>query len=355
YTGIGRNLHHLVQDVPILDPENEYIIFVRPQDKAKLDLPANCQMVETISSIYNFKEQTRHCLIMQSQKLDLLHVPHFNVPVFYRGRLVVTIHDLIQTKFVSQENWQSALKKYGYYLVMFLALTKAKCIMAVSQYTKQDLINNFPVKADKIQVVHNGFDRKWQDTTFSKDQVSKVRRKFGIEQDYLLYVGLSSLHKNLLRLLEAFALVCKDSPRLKLVLAGKKDARYLPGLEAKIAELDLHEQVVMTDFVSDDELVILYKTARAFVFPSLYEGFGLPPLEALAFGCPVVSSGATSLPEVLGDQARYFDPQDVNDMASAIKAELANPRPDKVYEIPFGWEQMAKDTLSIYRQVLKQG
>ncbi|HNT30071.1 MAG TPA: glycosyltransferase family 1 protein [bacterium] len=358
YTGIGRHVLNLVTRIPRLDPDNDYRLFVRPEDEKRIaeligDENPRVTCVPTVSSIYNLREQTTHLRILQQARLDLLHVPHFNIPILYRGKLIVTIHDLIQAHFPSQETANAGLKRLAYKLVISLALRKAQRISVVSKYTRDDIIRTFHTPAEKIEVIYNGIDECWEKTTYDAGLAEHVLARYGVKKPFLLYVGLSSLHKNLLRLIEAMQFVRKHSAHdIQLAIAGKKDPRYLPQLEAKIKELHLEQAVVFTDFLGDADLKIMYNSAEAFVFPSLYEGFGLPPLEALQSGLPVVSSNATSLPEVLGDAATYFDPTSVLDMAKAITSVLKDKKNIPVYTKRFSWDVFARQTLELYKSVL---
>ncbi len=355
YTGIGRNVYNLCTRLPALDPANQYTLFIRPEDRAAMPaLATNCTLVDTISTIYKLNEQTEHCRILQNANLDLLHVPHFNIPVRYQGRLVVTIHDLIQAHFPSQQGLKAQVKRLGYRTVISQALRKADQVIAVSKYTRDDIIRTFHTPAEKIQVIYNGVETVPSSPAVSDEAVTAVLSSYGIMKPFLLYVGLSSPHKNLLRLIEAFAMFQNKHKEYQLVLAGKKDDRYLPAIEQKISSHDLQNSVILTGFISDAVLQTLYQSARAFVFPSLYEGFGLPPLEALTQGLPVASSDASSLPEVLGDHAVYFKPADTADMARAMSKVIGQPRKQLPPQPQFSWDSVSKQTLKEYHSVLNR-
>lgn len=390
FTGIGRHISNLVSLVPALDTANEYVIFLRAEDIAGFDdSAANVTKVATISTYYDLVEQTTHLGVLNAAKLDLLHVPHFNIPIRYRSRLIVTIHDLIQAKLPSEKTAKAEIKRLGYRFVIGQALRKAERIIAVSNFTKQDIVQTFGTNPSRIQVIHNGVDTRFVKKNFPRTLIASTLDKYGVKQPYLLYVGLSSPHKNLARLIEALAK--QDEVRARravpqlddttvipassagkpdadsgsraehphLVLAGKLDPRYTPELERLTHELGLTDRVHFTGFVPDEELEVLYNAAAAFVFPSLYEGFGIPPLEALACGTKIISSNAASLPEVLGDQATYFDPQDVNDMAAKIALVLdsevqlgTNRLTDSLSPLPFNWNKMAEETVRAYQEAL---
>jgi len=353
YTGIGRNVYNLCTRLPALDPANQYLLFIRPEDRTAMPaLASNCTIVDTISTIYKLAEQTEHLRILQGAGLDLLHVPHFNIPVRYQGRLVVTIHDLIQAHFPSQQGLKAQVKRLGYRTVISQALRKADRVIAVSRYTRDDIIRTFHTAEDKIQVIYNGVDEAPPIPTVSEDAAAAVLSQYGIAKPFLLYVGLSSPHKNLDRLIEAFSHFRRDHTEFQLVIAGKKDLRYLPSLEEKITRYGLLNKVVLTGYISDAVLQTLYQSARAFVFPSLYEGFGLPPLEALTHGLPVASSNASSLPEVLGDAVIYFNAADTADMVHAMSDVIQQPRKKLPPQPQFSWDAISKQTIEVYRSVL---
>ncbi len=353
YTGIGRLIYHLVTKVPALDHGNDYVIFLRPEDMPDFNFTqTNVRKVQTISTYYDVAEQTTHWRIIQNQKLDLLHVPHFNVPLLYRGKLVVTIHDLIQAKLPSRNTVPARIKRQVYKQIIRSALGKANQVLCVSNFTRQDIIDTFGTAPGKIQVIQNGVETKWVTAQNSPQNPAQTLTRYHLKAPFLLYVGLSSLHKNLARLIAAVAKVNQTNP-IQLAIVGKKDPRYTPALASKIAQLGMQSQIILTDFVPDQDLKLLYQLAKAFIFPSLYEGFGLPPLEALSLGLPVLSSNTTALPEVLGGNAIYFDPHDANDMAAKINGFLDGSIPSPVIKPhTFSWDKMAQKTLEVYKQIL---
>jgi len=357
YTGIGRHVYNLVTRISDIDRKNQYSIFVRPKDVNKVkelfENRENVSIVKTIDTIYGHAEQTTHLNIINKAKLDLLHVPHFNVPILYRGKLIVTIHDLIQAHFPSTSSPKAKIKKTGYKFIISSALKKAQKVIAVSNYTKQDIIGTFDTPKEKIQVIYNGVDERWKKVFFTPDKIEAILDHYQLQQPFLLYVGLSSPHKNLIRLIKAMHLACEQlgDQNLQLALVGQKDPRYLPDIKQTVSELGLEDKVIITGFVPDDDLLVLYNTAKAFIFPSLYEGFGLPPLEALHAGLPVLSSNSTCLPEILDYNATYFNPEDSNDMAQKVVDFIssAQPTPPPADPPHFSWDHMVRQTLELYR------
>lgn len=258
---------------------------------------------------------------------------------------VVVVHDLIPLYF------RESFPQYYYYFhyVVPTILKRARAVIAVSQNTKRDVVTMCGIDPVRVTVVPNGYDRSRYGTGID---AKWVKQKYGLD-GYLLYVGNLLPHKNLGRLLNAFARITPTFPH-RLVIAGKKDIRYYPALAAEARRLGLEERVVFLDYVSADELPALYAGAEAFVYPSLYEGFGLPILEAMACGTPVVASRAGSLPEVAGEAALLVDPHGNEELAGAMEAVLSDSwvredlrRKGLEQAERFSWERTAKATLEI--------
>jgi len=309
--GIGRYVENLIKNLENIDNINQYFIFLSKE-----------RFNDYSPGQSNFKK----LLFNQIKKIkpDLMHFTYFKVPIFYRGRFIVTIHDLI----VSHVNF---LKKIAYKIILCLALKGAGKIIAVSEYTKKDIFKHYRVNPEKIKVIYEGVSPARSAKPARLPSLARrPGRSFGGRgKPYILYVGNDYPHKNLKRLKLAFQKLIED------------------GLD--------YQLILVTEFVSDKELDNLYKNARLFIFPSLCEGFGLPPLEAMAREVPVVSSNATCLPEVLGDAALYFNPLDINDMADKIKKaltdeDLRKKLIQKGFEQTkkYNWQTMARETLKIY-------
>jgi len=347
--GLGRYLQKLIENLEKVDSKNQYVIFLRRDNwhEYRPDNP-NFRKVLADCRWYTFKEQILMPLKIRRAKVDLMHFPHFNVPLFYRGPFVVTIHDLVLKKFPTRR--ASALgpirywlKNLAYRLVIRLAVKKSKKIIAVSHYTKKDILRYFRISPEKIEVVYEG----------APDTFWTNRKQLNKNKPYLLYVGNAYPHKNLERLILAFQkLTQEEKSDLRLILVGQLDYFY-QRLQNQFGELP---GLIFTDFVSDEELSLIYRRAALYIFPSLGEGFGLPPLEAMAYGLPVVSSKAACLPEILGRAAVYFNPEDIEEMSEKIKLVLKNKSLqqklisqgfEKIKE--YSWPKMAQETLAIYQ------
>ena len=345
--GLGRYTQELIKNLEKIDRQNDYVIFLR-QDEFDEYEPQNPLFKKVLAPYrwYSLAEQIFMPLAIAREKVDLMHFPHFNVPIFYRGRFVVTIHDLILQYFSNRRNSLWLKLKYwaknaAYHLIIRSALWRAQKIITVSNYVKEDIIKCFGVEAGKIAVTYEGAPAQTITSSSKTDP-------------YLLYVGNAYPHKNLERLIRAFEIMDKEGNGFKLVLVGW-DEYFYPRLKKSVLET---KRIVFAGFVSDEELAKFYNNASLYVFPSLCEGFGLPPLEAMARGIPVVSSSATCLPEILSQAALYFDPGDENDMAQKITTVLTdeNLQQDLVRRgfeqiKKYSWEKMAWETLEIYKRI----
>jgi glycosyltransferase involved in cell wall biosynthesis len=337
--GPGRYTENLIRNLEKLDIKNQYFIFLR-KDNFDEYQPQNPNFKKVLANYkwYGWKEQLFFPFKLKKYKLDLMHFTHFNAPIFYRGKFIITIHDLILRHFpTSRKNLRNFLfypfKQLMYRLAFGQVVKRAKKIIAVSRYTKKDILKYYNINPEKIEVIYEGvFQHK------------DVRNP----QKYILYVGNVYPHKNLENLILAFRKIKQDNFNLQLVLVGGNDYFY-----KKLKKNN--DDVIFTGFIKDEDLNILYNNAALYVFPSLYEGFGLPPLEAMARGLAVVSSNATCLPEILGDAALYFNPLDIDDIAEKIKKVLAdnNLREQLIQKgfaqvKKYSWKKMAEETLKLY-------
>jgi len=319
-TGIGRYAKELVEGLEKTDSVNNYVIFLAAKN-FDLYRPANPNFQKKLADIkwYSWEEQMKMGRVIDAERADLVHFPHFNVPFFCRTPYVLTIHDLILRHFpmsaASTKNPAIFYLKYFFYnLILWRAIRRAKKIIVPSYFVKNDIIKNFKINPDKIRVVSEGLSNLPR-----IDLGEEYLKTKNIISPYLLYVGNCYPHKNLEKLIEAFEILKKENPELKLVLVGKQNY-FSQRLQSSIK--NHQSSIIFYGYASDEELATLYKHASLYVFPSLMEGFGLPPLEALSFGLPVVCSDIPVFHEVLNGAAAYFNPKDAEDMANAISAAL---------------------------------
>lgn len=367
--GLGRYIQEVVDNVIKMDSYNDYVVFLRKDnfDELVIDEFKNVKKVLVDVQWYSLKEQLLMPFYIWKEKLDLIHFPHFNVPFFVPCKFIVTIHDLILTKFktvraTTLHPFIYELKNLAYRTIIKRALNKSKKILTVSEFTKNDIIEQFKIKPDKIEVIYEGVANlaKGRDSLFvAKLDNNEVLRDYDINYPFLLYVGNAYPHKNLDFLITSFKKVYEKNNNLRLVLVGKEDYFY-KNIKQLVEEEFSNIQdkpVIFSGYVPDDKLEIFYKKALVYVFPSLYEGFGLPPLEAMAKGCPVLSSNVSSMPEILADAALYFNPRDEQDFLNKLDLILKDrdlrEKLVKVGEIrcqKFNWWDCAFKTWQIYLQ-----
>jgi len=349
-TSSGRYVERLLHYLQDVDKTNTYLVLLKPKDmdgwkpKSKRFTKIACPYKE-----FTFAEQIGLLKQIKSLQPDLVHFPFVQQPILYRGLVVTTMQDLTTLRFRNpSKNWLIfTFKQWVYKWVNKIAAHKSAALITPTQFVKDDVARFARINSRKITVTYEAADH-------IPDEPQPVEGLQGTQ--FIMYVGRPLPHKNLDRLIEAFALIKQTRPELKLVLAGKRDTLYKRH-EKRARELGT--DVVFTGFVSEGELKWLYQNTQAYVFPSLSEGFGLPALEAMVHGAPVVSSDATCLPEVYGDAAVYFDPENVQDMAEKITKVISNEnlRQELIKKGhkqagKYSWRRMAEQTLEVYNQVL---
>jgi glycosyltransferase involved in cell wall biosynthesis len=346
----GRYVERLVTYLQEVDTENEYSILVRAKDE-QFWKPRNSNFTVRVADFdnYSFAEQIGFKKYLKKLNADLVHFCMPQQPIGYKGKKVTTFHDFTLLKtYNSDKNWLvfHIKQKVGKY-VFKKVIEDNDALIAISNFTQQELTDFAPQSVEKTTVIYESSD-------ISQIAPKKYNLPF---KHYILYVGQQSDYKNIKRLGDAHQILLAKYPDLGLVLVGKKNASALTN--EKYFNERMYHNIHFTDFVSDPELGWLYTHASAYVFPSLMEGFGLPGLEAMSYGTPVVSSNATCLPEVYGQAAHYFNPTDTSDMAEAIDQVLSD---DKIrtrlskagYKQikKYSWKKMAKETHAIYMKVL---
>jgi glycosyltransferase involved in cell wall biosynthesis len=371
--GLGRYSQEIVDNVLKIDLENEYVIFLSRENFDEFVPSSRVKKVAVNARWYSLAEQLELPFLIWREKINLMHFPHFNVPVLTPVKFVVTIHDLILTKFptvraTTLSPWLYKIKNLFYKIVIYSAIHRSKKIITVSEFTKKDIIDKFKIDPKKIIVTYEGAANlaHGNDSLFVKKlDDSQTLLSYNIVDKFILYVGNAYPHKNLESLLEVFVEFHKKHPDLRLVLVGKEDYFY-KRLKETAAAMNLWNEnisdspVVFTDYVPDVELDVLYRQALFYIFPSLYEGFGLPALEAMAKGCPVTSSNKASLPEILGEAALFFDPTDKADMFTKMDklcgdADLREVLIKKGHQQVkrYNWWECARLTLEVYKETLQ--
>ncbi|OGE34501.1 hypothetical protein A3C32_04120 [Candidatus Daviesbacteria bacterium RIFCSPHIGHO2_02_FULL_41_14] len=352
-SGIGRYLRNLISHLGKLDKHNSYFVLLQEKN-IHIKLPKNFSKIKANFGWYGLKEQWELPGILSKLNLDVVHYPHFNVPLLYSGKFVVTIHDLIHQHFTDQETSTKRelvqkIKKYGYKKVFNFAVNKSQKIITPTISIKNQLIKEWSINSEKIKATHEAVE----------DELIKLVAKNNsavlVTGSYLFYVGNAHPHKNLEKLITVFRQLRLTHPELQLVLSGKEN--YFWRRVQKLVQDDAIQGVVFTGFITDEQMATLYKNALAFVFPSLEEGFGIPLLEAMAFGCPVVASNIPVIKEVGEDAVFYFDPKDEIEMRGKLLQVIENSRLRKVltdrglkHYKKFSWENLAQQTLEVYKQ-----
>jgi glycosyltransferase involved in cell wall biosynthesis len=356
--GIGTYVRNLVGELAKLDGPHDYSLICRQDDANYVrSLGPRFQPIVERAGNYSLLEQLSVPFALKSANIDLFHAPHYVMSPLTRCPTVVTIHDCIHLRF---PQYLPNRRAHLYARVMMtMAAKRAKKILTVSHASKEDIQRYLKVPASKIEVVYNALDERFAAAP-PEDKVARVRERYQLRSPFMLYAGNIKPHKNVDRLIEAFAILRRQrSDDLKLLIIGDELSKY-PNLRRLVHRHQLHQHVRFLGFVSDALLGVLYRIATAFVFPSLYEGFGLPPLEAMASGTPVITSNVSSLPEVVGDAALLIDPMDSGALADAMRRVLEDPalRADLIRRgcdrvKSFSWARSVARTLEVYEEVLR--
>jgi glycosyltransferase involved in cell wall biosynthesis len=354
--GIGTYIRNLLRELSRLDRQTEFVLFCRPADAPALAaLGENFRPVAETSGNYSVAEQLRIPLALKREGVTLFHAPHYVLPPLVLCPSVVTIHDCIHLMFPQYLPNRFALA-YARASIA-LASRRARRVLTVSESSKRDILRFVDVPPEKIDVIYNAYDERFGIEPREEDVV-RVRERYQLHDEFVLYAGNVKPHKNLERLIEAFYLVRKRGlDHLKLVLIGDDISKYA-ALRRAVHSHQLHKYVRFLGYLPEETLAVMYRLAAVFVFPSLYEGFGLPPLEAMASGTPVVTSNVSSLPEVAGDAALLIDPHDPGAIADGIERVLTDETLRRELRAKglarakqFSWESSVRRVREIYQEV----
>lgn len=357
--GIGTYVRNIVRALALLDHENTYFLFCHHEDVPTLtDLSENFVPVVDESPGYSLREHWSLPRQLRRLGADLFHEPHYVLPLLLGTKAVVTVHDCIHLRFPEYLPNPGAIH-YARFM-MGSALRRARVVFTVSEASKRDILHFFPhTSPERIHVVSNAIDADLLEPP-DQEELDRVKERYQIAQRFILYAGNIKPHKNLPRLIEAFARL-RATPGhedVQLMIIGDEIGKT-PELRRRVESFRLRPFVRFFGFVPERTLAALYRLATVFVFPSQYEGFGLPPLEAMACGTPVVTSNVSSLPEVVGDAAVLVDPHDGEAIAAGLSRVLDNPafanelrEKGIVQARKFNWEDSAKKTLAGYREAL---
>lgn len=358
WTGIGRYIRNIVSEFLKESSDYTFTLLVPEGKESEVqddleDTKKVFQYVGVEPSYYSFKEQARFLSQLNELDVDLVHFTHFNVPYFYRRPYVVTIHDITRFIFPGQKR-QSLMQQVAYEVIFANAIAHAKHVISVSKTTQQDMQMLPFKKVAPITTIYEGVDLDFSEPV-SLLSKQKIELLLGTDRPYFLFVGVWMSHKNLVRLLDAYQIVRKEYPEVALVITGKPVPGY-SNLISYVRNSNLEKDVIFPGFVPHSLLPALYAKSTALVFPSLYEGFGLPPLEAMLSGSPVVAANVSSLPELLGGTAEYVNPESVPDIARGMIRIVKNPEYAKTLTLrgmehakQYRWNAAAREHLKVYR------
>jgi glycosyltransferase involved in cell wall biosynthesis len=358
--GIGRYALNLLANLNKQNKKNMQFILITSKNNhsdLKKKFKTKFQYTRSNASHYSLKEQFEIIKIIKKINPDIVHFLHFNVPLFLNVPYIVTIHDLIKHKSTGIKTttrfplayW---FKFFGYQIVFRNSVKKAKKIIVPTKYIKNDLVKTYPFAKNKVTVIYEGADK-----TLLTAKRADLAKEYNIKKPYLFYIGSLYPHKNIDVVIRALREM-KDKD-IKLVVATANNVFYKRFLE-KVKKNNLEKRVVNPGFIKDEHLQKVYKEAKALIFPSKMEGFGLPGLEAMLCGCPVISSNASCLPEVYSNAALYFDPDDHRSLIKKINS-LDNPQTRKNLikkgrqrVKKFSWGKTASQTLNLYNDALNK-
>lgn len=356
YTGIGRYLDNLFENLAKIDSQNQYFIFY---NKEKGFSPRSFGKNFHNIQIPYYKiilEQFWLPLVCKRYHIELYLGTNHILPIIKNTKQIVVIYDLTYKYFP-----ETHPKKVLYYYQTFIpgSLGRADQIISISKNTKEDIIKFFNINPQKIKVIYLGADLEKFQEKISKSVFNKLKHDLDIKGEYLLTVGIFEHRKNYKRLVKVFSEISKEFPALQLVMVGPKSKDFV-NIKNLVSRYKIKSKVTFPGYIEDEEVVSLYQNAKLLIFPSLYEGFGIPPLEAMASGTPVISSNNSSIPEVVGDAALQFDPFDENDMKKTISYALNNPQVlDNLKKKgikragleKFSWPKVAQEILQVFKNI----
>ena len=355
--GAGNYIVNLIRALLQLDAKNEYVVFVKPEQRFLFEPREHLELVNAALSSPLVRvawEQTALPLLARQYRLDLLHSPHYTVPLLVRSKTVATFHDM--TFFLYPE-LHEAYKRLYFKPIIRLSARRANAIIADSESTRQDILKILRVNPQQIVAVPLGVsDHPRMDNPL---EIARVRRQYNLPEKFILNVGVLEPRKNVTTLVRAFKSLIEQGIPHSLAIVGKRGWHYEQIFQT-VKDLGIEDRVIFTDYIPENDLRCLYRASDLFVYPSFYEGFGLPVLEAMAQGVPVVTSNLSSMPEIAGDTALRVNPHDEPALASAMQRVLTDRGlHDKLAQDGyarsklFSWRRTARETLGVYERVFQ--
>ncbi len=364
--GVGTYTRNAIRSLTRIDRDNEYFLIGIPGRLGGIEpLPPNFVTVPAQPNDFSMGSYLELHRILKQHRCDLLHVPHlFWKPQAIPCPYVVTVHDLLDHMY--RVNSHSEIKRTLHFYFTKRVLHGASRIFAVSDFSKRDTERVFHVSADRIEVIYNAIDERFRQGHASDADRQFIAERYQVNYPFLLYAGRISPHKNVVRIIEAFGALKAELTKeghfedLKLIIIGDEVSKH-PDLRRAVIKSGAQHDVRFLGFVPIEVLRIFYDQAKVFVFPSLYEGFGLPPLEAMAHGTPVVTSNTSSIPEVVGNAAIMVNPENVFEIMRALHKVLLDPAVREKLKTrgveqanKFSWDVSVRQMLAVYRDVAQR-
>jgi glycosyltransferase involved in cell wall biosynthesis len=364
--GLATYIRNVVRTLGRIDSVNEYFLVGAASRFEQLGtLPENFHLLPLQNPETTFANYLEMHRVLANNEVDLIHVPNtFWRPLITKAPFVITVHDLLDYMYRARTN--NSMRRMMHSYMTRRVVHNAARIFAVSNFTKRDVGRYFDVKPEKIEVVYNALDENFLRGHSTPDEQAMIRGRYQVDSPFLLYAGRISPHKNVARIIEAFSALkgelAKEGafPDLKLIIIGDEVSKN-PDIRRAVIRSGMQHEVRFLGFVSIDVLRIFFDMAKVFVFPSLYEGFGLPPLEAMAHGTPVVASNTSALPEVVGNAALMVNPENIFEISRALQRVLTDQclrERMKAAGIEqahrFSWEASVRRMLNVYEQVVAE-
>ncbi|HXX28841.1 MAG TPA: glycosyltransferase family 1 protein [Terriglobales bacterium] len=361
--GVGTYTRNVVRALARIDRDNQYLLLGSPQEAAEIGaLPANFTCVPLVEPNSTPKGYLDCRATIKRLRCDIAHIPHlFSIPRNLPCPYVMTVHDVLEHMYRAGEG--SSLRRSLHFHFTRHVLKGAKRILAVSKFTKSEIEKLFAIPSQRIEVIYNAIDERFLRGHATEADRQILAERYLVTYPFVLYAGRISPHKNLVRIIEAFSALKVQLEKqsqyadLKLIIIGDELSKH-PDLRRTVIRSGVQNDVRFMGFIPIEMLRLFYDAAKVFVFPSLYEGFGLPPLEAMAHGTPVVTSNISSLPEVVGNAAVLVNPENVFEIMRALQRVLLDQSVrDKIrqrgYEQAkkFSWDASAQRILAVYKEV----
>jgi glycosyltransferase involved in cell wall biosynthesis len=365
--GVGTYIRNVVRTLGRLDHENEFLLIGSPNKVEEIGaLPPNFHTVPALASDRSVQGYREFRTALKRLSCDLVHIPNlYSVPRMLPCPYVMTVHDMLEH--MSRAREQSGFWRSFHFQMTKRVLAGAARIFAVSNFTRNEIEKLFEIPSNRVEVVYNAIDERFLHGHASEADRDLIARRYQVTYPFLLYAGRISPHKNVVRMIEAFSALKTELereqayPDLKLIIIGD-DLSGNPDLRRTVVRSGVQHDVRFLGFVPIEVLRIFYDEAKIFVFPSLYEGFGLPPLEAMAHGTPVVTSNVSSLPEVVGNAAVLVNPENVFEIMRALHRTLMDKdlrcrMKERGYKqaARFSWETSVRRILEAYGQIAHGG